>query len=147
MQKALQDLRGQLFPNISATADKYGVARSTLGSRFRDGTVSVEEAHQNYLAHLSKVQEQGVIRWIQKLIATMLPPTPFMIIRYVKSMLKRKISSEWVTRFIKRNEKQLREKWLSEIDRMRVQIEMTRECYKIWFNNVRSKQRSHFIIN
>jgi hypothetical protein len=83
-----------------------------------------------------------VIEWIRELTAAKLPPTPSMITQFVENLVEHTISRTWVTRFIKRREKELCGKWLPGIDRTRVIAELDQACYEIWYSNVSVLLRS-----
>jgi hypothetical protein len=67
IQKAITDLESQNRPNIKATAIKWKVERSTLSRRFRGETGLNQDATSYARRRLTDVQEETLIKYINKL--------------------------------------------------------------------------------
>jgi hypothetical protein len=119
-----------------ATATKYGVDRRTLSRRFLGQTEARSVAHLNAEGHLTVVQEEALIGWIDVLSMRKLPPTPEMIRTYVRRLTGEEVGQNWVPRLFKRHEKRLQYKYLKGIDANRVYMTSNRDIYAVWFQSL-----------
>jgi hypothetical protein len=76
IQAAISDLESQTRKNYASTAKKWGLERTTLAKRFRGETGPNRDAISYAHKQLTDVQEEILIRHINKLSGRGLPPTP-----------------------------------------------------------------------
>ena len=74
MEAALADLRLQDMPNITATAKRHKVKRSTLFRYWNKVTCSKEKGY-NVQQFLNTIQSKVLIKYINNLTKRGLPPT------------------------------------------------------------------------
>jgi hypothetical protein len=67
IESVIDDLESQDYPNIATTAKKRKVIRETLLKRFRGKTTSHQEAASYIRKKLIDVQEDVLIKYINKL--------------------------------------------------------------------------------
>ena len=103
IDKALDDLASQDKPNYAATAEKYGVHRSTLSRRHRKITTSREIATANFKSLLTPQQEKELVEYINKLSVFGLPPVVSMVRNFAYDIGKKTPGKNWPTRFIERH--------------------------------------------
>jgi hypothetical protein len=72
--EAIADLESQEAPNISATAVKYGLDRTTLGKRWKGKMGSMEDCISTYRQCLTNSQERALIQLINRLTNRGMPP-------------------------------------------------------------------------
>jgi hypothetical protein len=116
IEAAIADLESQDRPNIAATAKKWGVARETLSKRFRGKTVSNQEANSYARRQHTDTQEKTLIQYINKLSNRGLPPTPRIVKNLAEEITNTKLGPNWVSRFCKRHQKDLKSVYLRIID-------------------------------
>ena len=119
IEAAIADLESQDRQNIAATAKKWGVARETLSKRFRGETVSNQEANSYARRQLTDTQEKTLIQYINKLSNRGLPPTPQIVKNLAEEITNTKLGPNWVSRFCKRHQKDLKSVYLRTIDHKR----------------------------
>ena len=73
---AIKDLKSQDVQNISKTAEKYGMSRTTLSDRFKGKSTSYSESRSIYQKLLTNTQEEVLLQHISDLTDCRLPPTP-----------------------------------------------------------------------
>lgn len=76
ISKAIDDLNSQENPNITATARKYKIDRTTLLRRYNYKTVSDTKFRSRSLKLLTDTQESVLIEYINKLSTRGIYPTP-----------------------------------------------------------------------
>jgi hypothetical protein len=76
MQAAISDLESQGRKNVAATAERWDLERTTLSKRYKGQTGTREDATLYTHRKLTNVQEETLIRHINKLSDRGLPPTP-----------------------------------------------------------------------
>jgi hypothetical protein len=138
IKKALADLDNQDRPNYKATAEKHGVDRNTLSRRHKKQTEPTAIAHLNAQGRLTAIQEEALISWIDVLTKRKLPPSPGMIKNYVERLIGEDIGKNWVSTFYRRHQNEIGRKFVSGLDAERVYAIADQECYKVWYQNVRS---------
>ncbi|KAF2840987.1 hypothetical protein M501DRAFT_1010150 [Patellaria atrata CBS 101060] len=115
---ALDDLNSQSVPNISHTAKKFGVDRTTLSRRWRGITRSIDTAYKRR-EFLNESQSKFLINYINRVSAQGLAPTPLMVRTWAVEIAKKEPSAKWPSRWIKRNSKCLKSRYLSGLDKSR----------------------------
>ncbi|KAF2836603.1 putative pogo transposable element [Patellaria atrata CBS 101060] len=115
---ALDDLNSQSVPNISHTAKKFGVDRTTLSRRWRGITRSMDTAYKRR-EFLNESQSKFLIKYINRVSAQGLAPTPLMVRTWAAEIAKKEPSAKWPSRWIKRNSKCLKSGYLSGLDKSR----------------------------
>lgn len=123
IRKAIKDLESQEYHNVSATAEKYKVARKTLEDRWKGKSVSIKEANSMYRQALTNAQEQALIDVINQLTARRMPPTPAMVIKLAEEIRGCKVGKNWASEFVQRHKVKLKSVYLSGIDSKRVKSE------------------------
>ena len=100
---ALDDLKGQLKPNVLATAKKHGLVESTLRRRWKGQTVSIGHAILEYYQQLTSTQEEVLIGHINRLTDRGIPPTPRMVRNLAEEVINGPLRKNWTTAFVKRH--------------------------------------------
>ena len=113
---ALADLDSQTRPNYKATAEKYSVNRTTLTRRHKGLAVAREESVSLYKKKLTDVQEQELLKHINKLSDRGLPPTPSILENLVVEITKEPVGQNWVDRFCERYKNEIKSIYLRRID-------------------------------
>jgi hypothetical protein len=119
IQAAIADLASQERVNYSATAKRYNLERTTLAKRFQGKTVSNQEANSYARRQLTDTQENTLIQYINKLSNRGLPPTPQIVKNLAEEITRIKLGPNWVSRFCKRHQKDLKSVYLRTIDHKR----------------------------
>jgi hypothetical protein len=116
---AITDLESQSRPNITATAKKYNVARTTLSDRFKGKSTTIEEINSYVRQQLTTTQEETLIEYVNKLNDRGFPPTPQILKNIAESVTKTRLGPNWVARFCKRHSTRLTSIYLRTIDHKR----------------------------
>ena len=119
IERAIAHLEAQKKPNIAAAAREFGVAKSTLGDRFRGKSTSRAEITSNMKKRLSTAQEAVLVGHINSLSDRGLPPTPRMVKNLAEELSNSSVGVHWVSRFCKRYQNQLHSIYLRTIDHKR----------------------------
>jgi Tc5 transposase DNA-binding domain len=119
IQAAITDLQSQERVNYSATAKRYNLERTTLAKRFQGKTVSNQEATSYARRQLTDTQEKTLIQYINKLSNRGIPPTPQIVKNLAVEIAGDKLGPNWVSRFCKRHQKDLKSVYLRTIDHKR----------------------------
>jgi membrane-bound lytic murein transglycosylase B len=131
---ALDDLNSQKTPQISQTAKKYGVDRSTLSRRF-NGLTKPRVLAIDQTAILTKQQEITLVKYISQLVEEGLPPTNAMVRNFAWDISKKEPGKNWVYRFIERHKDQLESRFMSAMDSSRKKADNWFD-YKLYFELV-----------
>ena len=137
MELALQDLNLQDKPNISATANKHQVVRSTLSRRFNGVTQSHKVKCDNQ-ALLSTQQERTLVQYINKLTELGIPPTVGMVGNMVHDIVGKWPGKTWSQRFCKRWKSVLSSKYLTTFEASRFKAD-SEWSYRLYFDLVKEK--------
>ena len=119
IQAAISDLESQEVPNVTQTAQKYNLQKTTLMRRFKGETVSRTEAHSRDKKLLTSAQEMVLISHIRKLSDQGLQPTPKILENLVVEIVGHAVGGRWVERFQKRYEDELASIYQRNIDQSR----------------------------
>jgi hypothetical protein len=119
IQAAIEDLDSQKRVNYSATAKKWNLERTTLAKRHRGETRPNQEANSYGRQRLTDVQEQTLVRYINKLSDRGLPPTPQIVTNLAEEIAHVTLGKNWVARFCDRHRDQLTSVYLRTIDHKR----------------------------
>ncbi|EKG09101.1 hypothetical protein MPH_13915 [Macrophomina phaseolina MS6] len=122
IEAALDDLKSQDPPNYKATAKKFGCCRTTLSRRHRGVTASQASSAESHRL-LNNNQERELVEYINKLSERGIPPTQAMVRNFAEEMAQQKPSKNWVSRFVKRHQDQLKSVYLSGLDLSRKNAE------------------------
>ena len=112
IELALADLNSQKRPNYKATAEKYLIERTTLARRHRGIAVSRKQSVSLHKKKLTDVQEQELLKHINKLSDRGLPPTPKIVENLVYEITKEPIGPNWVDRFCERYKEEIKSIYL-----------------------------------
>lgn len=134
---ALESLRLQDKPNISATAREHNIDRSTLSRQFNSTAQSAEIKAQNQCL-ITPAQEKELVQYINKLSETGLPPTPAMVCNFVFDIIKKRPGKGWSQRFCKRWKDTLDSRYLKAIDASRQKADFY-WSYKLYFTLIKQK--------
>ena len=119
IKEAIDDLKSQEQPNLTATAEKYKIDRTTLSRRFKGETVSYDEACSRTHKLLTNAQESVLIEHCRKLSDRGMHPTPQILRNLVVEIVKGPVGENWVNRFCQRYKDQLTSIYLRSIDQTR----------------------------
>jgi hypothetical protein len=137
--KALAYMAKQKRPNAAEASRKFGINERTLQRHWKGDCLPRDVHERDFNGLLTKSEEDKLIEWIEAMTNRSLPPTPFMIRKWVEGYLGREIGDHWVSRFLSRRKEDLVSKYLPGLDACRVVADMNKACYEIWYGNV-SKQ-------
>ena len=134
---AIADLESQEAPNLTATAEKYGVDRSTLGRRWKGKTTSMEECVSTYRQCLTSSQEKCLVQLINKLTDPGMPPTSRTVKNLAEEIRGCVVGKNWTASFVSRHKHELKSLYLNSIDNLRVKGEYP-AAYELFFDLVRA---------
>jgi hypothetical protein len=123
IELALADLASQSKPNYKATAKKYEIQRTTLARRYKGQTHSREAANSEYRQRLNHVQEETLIRHINKLTDRGIPPTSQMVKNIAEEIAGLSVGKNWTSDFVRRHKERLKSLYLRNIDNLRTKAE------------------------
>lgn len=86
IEEALAALRSSDHINYTATADKFKVSRETLRRHHKGLQKSRKDADFKYKTLLTKVQEEQLLIYIEKLTGRRLPPTYQMLRNFAQDL-------------------------------------------------------------
>jgi len=89
MDKALEALQSQKFPNYTQTAKDFNVNRTTLSRRHRQITQSRQDYRESK-SRLINQQLKCLINYINKLTNQGIPSTPSMVRNFVKDITNKR---------------------------------------------------------
>ena len=115
IEAALADLRLQDKPNVSATADKHKVERSTLSRRWNKVTRSREDGYDS-MRFLSTIQSKALIKYINDLTERGLPPTVQMVRNLAAGIAGKQPGNHWTARWLAAHKNELKSGYLPPID-------------------------------
>jgi hypothetical protein len=121
IDKAIADLEAHgpvVKGQLTETAKKYGVNRSTLGRRWRGETSSKKEGYEQRCA-LTPQQELELVKYIEEQGVKGLAPTRQMVQNFASKIAQTPLSSRWVSRFLNRHQPDLISKYTTGMDRNR----------------------------
>jgi len=121
LQKAINHYRHSDKPSICASAEKHGVAYSTLRGRLQ-GKVSREVGHLK-LQVLTQYEEKSIVRWCECLDEWGHPAWMALVKSMAEAIVARRIKDRalgknWITRFLNRHPN-LATKLSTHLDRQR----------------------------
>jgi hypothetical protein len=138
---------GEKF-TYTEVANQYRCSRVTLAPRHKGVSTSRSLQAQNRQAQnrqaLHTQQEEGLLRYIERLTKQGLPPSRPMIRRFASEIVNKELGMHWVDRFIKRYEVDLISGWATGIDRSRHQAD-SQSKYSLYFKLLRSKLSQYHI--
>src|SRR5450432_1245537 len=123
LELAIADLMNQSIPNISGTARKYAVDRTTLRRRFNGTQRSRHAAYEDSHQCLTTAQEEALIDFINRLTDRSLPPTSQIVKNVTEELRRGPVNKNWVSVFTRRHKDQLHVAYLRTIDSKRVKVE------------------------
>ena len=112
IELALADLNSQEHPNYKSTAKKYSVDRNTLARRHKGLAVSRQESVSLHKKKLTNVQEQELLKHINKLSDCGLPPTPKIVENLVYEITKEPVGENWMNHFSEHYKDEIRSIYL-----------------------------------
>ena len=118
VDEALADLRLQEAPNISKTATKYGIERSTLSRHWNGVSKKKDLAYENHRL-LTTVQSKVLINYINDLTERGIPPTNAMVRNFAATIAERQPGPHWISRWLKAHGKEMKSGYLTPIDSQR----------------------------
>jgi hypothetical protein len=119
IQAAIADLESQDRLNYAATARKWEIDRSTLSRRHRGETGLNRDANSYARRQLTDVEEEVLIKHINKLSDRGLPPTPQIVKNIAEEIAYVELGPNWVSRFCRRHQGRLKSVYLCTIDHKR----------------------------
>jgi hypothetical protein len=125
IELALEAIKSSLKPNYAALAREFGVERTTLAKRHKGQTVTREEANSVHRQLLTTIQEEQLIKQINKLTIRHMPPTVQMVKNMAEEIIQREVNKNWTSRFVKRHQNRLKSLYLRNIDNLRAKSEYT----------------------
>jgi hypothetical protein len=133
--EAIADLETQEIPNISATAEKYGLERTTLGKRWAGKSTSMEECISVHRRCLTNSQEKCLIQLINKLTDRKMPPTTAIVRNLAEEIRGCPVGKNWTTSFVRRHKCELKSLYLKSIDNKRAKGEYS-PVYELFYQLV-----------
>ena len=137
IQKAINHYRHSDEPSIRASAEKHGLAYSTLRGRLQ-GRVSREIGHLK-LQVLTEYEEKSIVRWCERLDEWGHPARMALVKSMAEAIVARQIKDRalgknWITRFLSRHPN-LATKLSTRLDRQRA-LANDPVVFKDYFNKV-----------
>ena len=120
---AIADLNTQEVPNVSATARKYDLERTTLRNRWQGKSTSMAEHVSQHRQCLTNAEESSLIMIINKLTDRNLPPTASIVKNLAEEIRGANVGKNWTSNFVRRHQDKLKSIHLSTIDNLRVKNE------------------------
>ena len=145
IELTLADLNSQKHSNYAATAKKYSVDRFTLSRRHKGLAVSRQESVSLHKKKLTVVQEQELLKHVNKLSDRGLPPTPKILENLVYEITKEPVGQNWVDRFCERYKDEIKSIYLRRIDRRR-QVADNSIWFEHFYSQIRSILFSYFVV-
>ena len=115
IEEAIADLESQERPNFSATAEKYGIHRTTLSRRYR-GVTSSRKDFAEETSLLSKQQSKDLANYVDKLTAHGIPHSPAIIRVFAFNLSGIWPGNGWVYRWLKARKETHKSGYLSGAD-------------------------------
>ena len=119
IEQALDDLKSQKRPNVTAIAKKYNIIPSTLLRRFKNKTISAKKTRSKITQHLTNTQKKTFLKYINKFIDRKFYSISRIFKNLVIEILGYLIGDNWVKRFCKRYKKIIKNIYLRGIDQTR----------------------------
>jgi len=121
LQNAITHYKDSQKPSIRASAERFGVAYSTLRGRL-GGAEDRVKGHSRLQA-LTEYEEKAIVRWCAKVDEWGHPATLTMVKGMAEAMLQRRLKDRvlgrhWLSRFLGRH-KELASKLSTRLDRQR----------------------------
>lgn len=135
LESALQDLTLQDVPNIRRTAKSYEVAETTLRDRFKGKSVSRQEYNSTSHQKLTDVQENALIRQINKLTDRGMPLTVRMMRNFAEEIISGPVGKNWTASFVQRHKKSLKSLYLQNMNSNEIKSEYSLS-YKLFYDLV-----------
>jgi Tc5 transposase DNA-binding domain len=114
---AMTQLDSQEAVNYAAAARAHNIHPTTLARRYNSKTVSRAEATSTYCQWLNDVQEDTLLRYIDTLIDSHIPPTSQIIRNLAEEILKGPVGKNWTGNFLKRHRGRIESHYLRPLDR------------------------------
>ena len=118
-------------------AEEYGCSYTTLRRRHQGISTSRATRYENQ-QDLNPQQEAELLRYIERIIRRVPPPTRAMIRNFASQIAKRELGVHWVGRFVQRYPDELISKWTTGIDNNRYKADSGRK-YSLYFDLLREK--------
>lgn len=144
IDKAIDDLKSQKKPNISATARKWSVERSRLSKRW-NGKQGSKQAMYEDKRLLSDPQERELIRYIKKLTDLGLPPTATMVRNFAEEIVGKEPNKNWPSDFVKRHKDVIDSAYLNNLDKVRKKADNYGSYFK-YFHSLKEKVEKYGIL-
>lgn len=123
MNDAIAHLNAQGKPNYMQASNLFKIPRSTLSRRHRGKTASRAEVTSKHHQALNNVQEDTLLRYIDKLTNRFLPPTTSTVKNLAEEIAGRELGPNWTARFIKRHSERIISPYLRALDSKRASAE------------------------
>lgn len=125
IELAVAHLRAQERPNIAEASRMFGVEPTTLRRRFLRKTVSRAQITSEYHQRLNDVQEDTLLRHIDRMTELHIPPTTQIVRNLAEEIIGESVGPNWAGRFVKRHKNRICSVYLRPLDRARVVSENT----------------------
>ena len=124
IELALADLESLDKPSIRSVALARNVNPETLRRRWNGTQGSIQAANSEYRQRLTDVQEEVLIKNINRLANRGMPPTPAIVKNLAEEMLSgAKVGKNWTASFVRRHGERLTSLYLRNSDRVRTKAE------------------------
>ena len=123
MQLAIHAADAELTPNYSAIAKKFDLEHTTLAKRYKGQTTSKTEANSLYRNLLNHVQEEQLVKQINKLTLRQMPPTVQIVWNMAEEIIGKKVNKNWTSHFVHRHQTRFKSLYLRNIDNLRAKAE------------------------
>ena len=123
IELAIAHLNRQKKLNYAAAAKACGLEPTTLRRRHKGITVSRAQVNSDIRQHLNNVQEDELLRYIDRLTEKHIPLTTQIIKNLAEEMLQQEIGKNWAAGFVKRHSNRISSVYLRPIDRIRTSAE------------------------
>ena len=117
IELAIAHLKAQEQLNYAAVAKLYGVELTTLRRRFLSLTGTRAQATSEHHQALNNVQEDTLLRYIDKLTDKFIPPTTQIVKNLAEEILGGPVGKNWPARFVQRHKNRICSVYLRPLDR------------------------------
>lgn len=123
IEAAIAHLKAAAKPNYAQTARTFGIQETTLRRRFLGLTASRALTNSEHRQLLNDVQEDTILRYIDRLTDKFIPPTTQIIRNLVEELIGRPVGKNWAAGFVERHKDRICSKYLRPLDRTRAHAE------------------------
>ena len=135
IDKAVDSIRSGEFLNASQAAAHFGCDRTSISKRLKGQTCHKAHADSVGRQCLTDLQERELIRRINDLSESQMPPTSRIVRNFAEELKGKSVGKNWVGQFVARHKSELKSMYLRNIDNLRVAAEYE-PMFQLFYDNV-----------